>query len=1318
MSRRLRLVLLFFLLLATLLGGVGWFFLTSEQGLQFLWRQARPYLPETLSIERLQGRLSGPLVLRGVRYQDAQQRLSLSELELRWRPAALLAGRLELDRLDLSGLTLVHLGPSESSPMTLPDSIELPFSLDLRAFSLQQAAYLSAPDAEPFELQEVRFSAKADGREITLSRLALKAPLLDVAGDARLQNGRGYALDGHYQWQLRLPEYPPMDGVTVLGGSLQKLSINQTLAAPYNARADIILDQPLGEARFDARLNLEAVALQSLRTDMPPYTLDARISAAGDAAEGRFSALLDTSDPTLGSLHADLNGGYDGVGLLLDRLVLTMPDHAATAEVSGRVLLDQAQPVAELKGSWQGLRWPLQGEPVIESPRGAMEINGSPDDLSAEVDMALAGDGRIQGQVGYRQQQLDVQLDWRSLAWPQSEPRVKSPEGRLQASGGLEDYRFSVDGQIDVPGQTGGRIDLQGSGGSESIQLSKLHFTTLGGYVQGSAEVGWQPAVRAKLDLRGQDLDPGGLFEGWGGRLGLTIDADVEMRGEQLVAQARRLTLAGELRGYPVNLEAQGRFDDQGLRLNSATLVSGTTRLEASGLVGETLDLDWQVSSEDLVSLSPKAAGRLRGKGRLGGRLAAPRILANLQGSKLAYAGHSLETLSLNADLHADGGSASHFELDLKNASLADVRVERVRLDGTGRPAEHRLHMETVSNRGSGELEVVGELQEDSWRFGLREGQLAYPGLAPWVLSAPASGALSLDGQRVSVARNCWTSSGAELCFAGSRSTQQMRGEFELKALPFGYFAALLPGELRWEGELGGRGSLQGSPAAENLQADIALTSSAGRLLSLSDGEEEQPVLAFAAGRAGLKLQGDALKLEVDLPFVTAGGLEMDAKVPAGQGSLIERRLSGQLRLGVPDIAVFTDLLPELEKVGGRLQGEVKLGGTLRSPVFGGRLTLTDGAAELIAPGITLSSVQAQLVGQDDGNIQVSLEATSGQGRLQARGTAKMVSGALAADLAISGQNFQVLDIPEAEVRVSPDLKVRVAGARVAVDGDLRVPYARVRVRTLPDTAVAPSGDQVIVGKQPAAGGDTTEPRQIDARVRLLLGDRVTFDGFGLKARFEGNLLLLEQPGRLTTATGEISIPEGTYRAYGQNLAIERGYLRFAGGLVTEPGLDVRAIRRPAPGVLVGVQIRGTLKKPEFELFSEPAMSQTEQLSYLVLGRPLDSGTSSEENNAMTRAALALGLAGGGTLAESFGDQLGFDTVGIEKGKGESTEEAALVVGKFLSPKLYVSYGIGLFEPVSTIWLRYSIDENWKVVTESSTRGSGADIYYTIDRGR
>jgi translocation and assembly module TamB len=126
-------------------------------------------------------------------------------------------------------------------------------------------------------------------------------------------------------------------------------------------------------------------------------------------------------------------------------------------------------------------------------------------------------------------------------------------------------------------------------------------------------------------------------------------------------------------------------------------------------------------------------------------------------------------------------------------------------------------------------------------------------------------------------------------------------------------------------------------------------------------------------------------------------------------------------------------------------------------------------------------------------------------------------------------------------------------------------------------------------------------------------------------------------------------------------------------------------------------------------------MQQQEQLSYLVLGRPLQ-GASQSEESALSRAALALGLRGGNFVSERINENLGLDEFGIQTAPGESSSTASFVIGKYLSPSLYVSYGIGLFESVSTLNLRYTISDRWTISTESSSEGSGGDIVYSIER--
>ena len=97
----------------------------------------------------------------------------------------------------------------------------------------------------------------------------------------------------------------------------------------------------------------------------------------------------------------------------------------------------------------------------------------------------------------------------------------------------------------------------------------------------------------------------------------------------------------------------------------------------------------------------------------------------------------------------------------------------------------------------------------------------------------------------------------------------------------------------------------------------------------------------------------------------------------------------------------------------------------------------------------------------------------------------------------------------------------------------------------------------------------------------------------------------------------------------------------------------------------------------------------------------------------MAQAALALGLAGGDQIARSIGDQFGLDEMRIEG--SDSGDEAALVVGSYLTPRLYVSYGVGLVESLNSLNLRYQISERWQLKAVSGVN-QGADFLYSIER--
>ncbi len=251
------------------------------------------------------------------------------------------------------------------------------------------------------------------------------------------------------------------------------------------------------------------------------------------------------------------------------------------------------------------------------------------------------------------------------------------------------------------------------------------------------------------------------------------------------------------------------------------------------------------------------------------------------------------------------------------------------------------------------------------------------------------------------------------------------------------------------------------------------------------------------------------------------------------------------------------------------------------------------------------------------------------------------------------------------------------------------------------------SNDVVIIGAEQSK----SKQWSIVSNIQVKLGERVHFFGYGLEGRLGGQLQIEEQPDLPTRASGEINFIDGRYQAYGQRLDIDQGRLIFSGGPLVSPGLDVRAVRQ-INEITVGIRALGTITKPQIELFSSPAMGQTDILSYLLLGRPIENA-SNEEGAMMAKAALALGLTGGDRIARNLRDRFGLDEMRLES--SDSGDQASLVLGRYLSPRLYVSYGIGLIEAFNTYIVRYQLSSRWQLKAESGEAQS-ADLIYTIER--
>jgi translocation and assembly module TamB len=422
-------------------------------------------------------------------------------------------------------------------------------------------------------------------------------------------------------------------------------------------------------------------------------------------------------------------------------------------------------------------------------------------------------------------------------------------------------------------------------------------------------------------------------------------------------------------------------------------------------------------------------------------------------------------------------------------------------------------------------------------------------------------------------------------------------------------------------------------------------------------------------------------------------------------------RLAGNLTAEFKKLALLSAFVPQLQDISGQLTANLNLSGTLPVPRIRGEVRLLNAATDIPQAGTRIQDIQLTLSSDGQGPLRLSGMARSGSGQLNLSGQLEPTSGQ--ADLAINGENFQAVNTPSIQALISPDIKLALVERQVRTEGQLVIPKAYLSPPGGTSGRVNPSSDVVFVNDK----GDRATPSQkglaIVTKIRVILGDDIYVEAAGFKGQLKGTLLVEETPQLAPRGTGTIEVVAGDYKIYGEEIAIERGRLLFSGGPIDNPGLDLRVARK-VDDITAGAQVSGTLKSPRLKLFSTPPMPDSGILSYLVLGQS-PQGSSAAQSAMLYRAATALGMSGGGNqLFAGISKTLNLDNFEFESSsKGEG---ASLLIGKYLTPSLYISYGVGLFKAVNTFKLRYRLSKRLNLETATSSDHSSADLIYTLER--
>ncbi len=1027
--------------------------------------------------------------------------------------------------------------------------------------------------------------------------------------------------------------------------------------------------------------------------DQAPWALALKV-------DGNLRSSLNLTVDSSGYLNAQLKGQLQPLAENLPAQVsITSDAFKASAALPDTLQVNQLVLTVngDLKAGYAvdgSATLPAEKAPVSVLLKGRVDANGahvSALDLTVNPEQRVKVSGQVDWQEGVK---ADAKIDWLAFPWHNLYPVIDKPDVDLRTFKGevsytdgnyLGHFKANLDGPA-------GAFSLASpfSGDLSKIYLPQLELVAGQGKAQGHVNVQFADGVAWDTALDLSALDPAYWVAELPGNLGGPLRSTGSFKHERLELNAN-LDLKGRLRGLPAVLQAKAQGAGEDWNLSALDIRLGDNRIQATARLQQQLKAQLDLNLPRLGQLWPDLRGQLKGRVDVDGTLKAPQGKLVLNGQQLAFADNHLQNLTLDAALDRN----QRGRIDLKGSGIksGDTQLGVLTANGSGDLKRQQLKLALQGPMLQLALALDGGLDKDNWRGRLLSGDVKAGG-QDWALQNPARLERLADG-RINMGAQCWISGPASLCSEEQRLMPDPKLRLHLKQFPLDSLAKWFPNDFQWQGQLTADVSLD--LPASGPKGQVVVDASGGTLRLKDKGQWLD--FPYQALRLTSNLTPSRVETRFDFNGGKLGQLMLNARINPLPKS---KPVTGDFRLSGLDVSVLRPFVPMVETLAGQLNGTGTIAGGLLAPHINGTVALSGG--QISGPQLPTNVENLQLTANIVGETaQLNGGWTSGQlGQGSISGNVAW-GKTMAVNVLVKGSHLPVTVEPYAKLDVAPDLRISLnPDNTLLIAGKVNVPKGEITVRELPPSTVKVSDDTVIVGQQTS---EADAPMVVDMDIDVIVGQELlTFSGFGLNADLVGQVHI----GNNLDTRGELRLNNGRYRAYGQRLTIRRARLLFAGP-IAQPYLDIEAIRQ-TDDVIAGIRLTGSAEQPTTQIFSEPAMSQEQALSYLILGRPL-SGTG-EDNNMLAEAALGLGLMGSSGITSGLANHLGIKDFELDtEGSGDST---SVVASGKINERLSVRYGVGVFEPASTIALRYKLSKRVYVEVASGF-ASSLDIFYKRD---
>lgn len=402
---------------------------------------------------------------------------------------------------------------------------------------------------------------------------------------------------------------------------------------------------------------------------------------------------------------------------------------------------------------------------------------------------------------------------------------------------------------------------------------------------------------------------------------------------------------------------------------------------------------------------------------------------------------------------------------------------------------------------------------------------------------------------------------------------------------------------------------------------------------------------------------------------------------PVGAGGswsdrLMAAPLGGGLRYNGPAAVLFSFAGFSGQQLSGPIAVAVDFGGRVSQPQLTGVVRSNTLVYENEIYGTRLTNMRINGRFSNDRFELTELAATAGDGTVEARGSVGLAAASgFPIDVTARLNNARLARSDAMGATATGDVRVTNSASEGGlIRGQLTIPEARYEIilqggAEVPQlTGVRRKSD---IRRAAAEGSPRAAPPglfKLDLRVSA--DNRLFVSGMGLESEWEADIRV-GGTSAAPNVTGDARVVRGTYSFAGKRFDVTRGVVRFVGGPLVNPELDIAA-RTTTEGIAATITIGGSATAPRLAFTSTPNLPQDEVLSRLLFG---SSVTNLSAMEAIQLAAALNSLRGSGGGLNPLGklrSATGFDRLRVLGGDDATGRGTALSAGKYITDDIYI----------------------------------------------